>query len=122
MKVSCKYCEDLEQVYQKYPESLVRLSRVDARSQSYLVKHLGGILQTLHDMTFGEVYLEFFVEMYARVRSLGQDGLVAQWLYSHIEEMERRYGLFLLMLERHEAYTSMLQLQDSLKKCLRTLR
>ena len=58
--------------------------------------------------------------MYVRVRALGQDGMVAQWLYSHIEEMERRYDLFVPMLERHEAYTSMLRLQDSLEECLRT--
>ena len=42
VKVFSKYWGDLEQVYQQYPESLVRLSRVDARSQSYLVKRLGG--------------------------------------------------------------------------------
>ena len=108
-------------MYHRYPNSLVHLSRVVARSQSDLAKRLGGILRALHNMTLGDIYPKFFGDLYEQIRSLGHDGLVTQWLYSHVEKMERRFDLFAPMLERYDAYTSLLQFWDSLEAYLRIL-
>lgn len=119
IRVSSKYVAHLERVYCYYPSTLVGLSNLGGKSQSDLVKRLGRILLRLRNTTLEGAYSNLFGELLEQVRYLSHDGLVADWLYSHVEGMEEKYDLFEPMLERKAAFARYLELQSSCEACAR---